>query len=148
MYDIIFDVDGTLANVEHRIKFVRAKPKNWPAFDRAMVHDTPNHDIIWVLKSFHASGARILIASGRSDKDEDVTRNWLDNVADIKGLYKRLYMRPRKDNRSDDIIKSEILDQMIKDGFNPVMAVDDRNQVVDMWRRRGIRCLQVAPGDF
>jgi hypothetical protein len=46
------------------------------------------------------------------------------------------------------VIKGEILDQMLVDGYTPTIAVDDRNQVVDMWRARGLRCLQVAPGDF
>jgi hypothetical protein len=37
---------------------------------------------------------------------------------------------------------------MRKDGFNPVMAVDDRQQVVDMFRAEGLRVLQVDVGDF
>ncbi len=47
-----------------------------------------------------------------------------------------------------DIVKAELLDQIVADGFSPVMAFDDRNQVVEMWRARGIPCAQVAPGDF
>ena len=72
----------------------------------------------------------------------------LDTVAGIAGLYERLYMRAEQDYRADDIVKSEILDQIIADGFQPDMVFDDRNRVCDMWRERGIRCLQVAPGDF
>lgn len=148
MNTIIFDIDGTLANCEHRIHFVRSKPKNWPAFNKAMKDDTPNQDIIWLLKTFHYVGATILIASGRSEDDRAVTEEWLKNVAFVGNMYKKLYMRPSRDYRSDDIVKGEILDQMRADGFNPNMAIDDRQQVVDMWRARGLRCLQVAPGDF
>jgi phosphoglycolate phosphatase-like HAD superfamily hydrolase len=145
---VIFDVDGTLANCEHRIHWVRSKPKNWMAFNRAMQADTPHWDIVWLLRTFHSAGVTILIASGRSEDDRAVTENWLNNVANISGLYSRLYMRASKDYRRDDIVKSEILDQMRVDGYEPIIAVDDRQQVVDMFRARGLRVLQVAPGDF
>ena len=74
-----------------------------------------------------------------------VTEKWL---TENEIWYKALYMRPAADYRSDDIIKAEILDQMIAAGKTPYMVFDDRNQVTDMWRERGIRCLQVAPGNF
>lgn len=146
--DVIFDIDGTLANIEHRRHWVSSKPKNWSAFNAAMSADVPNFEIVWMLKSFYTSGATIIVASGRSEDDRQVTETWLDNQAGIKNMYKKLYMRASKDYRPDNIVKSEILDQMRCDGFEPIMAVDDRQQVVDMWRNRGLRCLQVAPGNF
>lgn len=145
---IIFDIDGTIANCDHRVHWVQSKPKNWPAFNRAMKNDTPNIDIIWMLRTFWDSGVAVLIASGRSEDDRAVTMKWLAEVAKIEGKYDRLYMRASKDYRSDDIVKSEILDQMRADGYNPTMAIDDRDSVCKMWRARGLRCLQVAPGAF
>jgi hypothetical protein len=145
---VIFDVDGTLSNCEHRVHWVRSRPPNWPAFNAAMHLDKPNTDIVWLLKSLHASGARILIASGRGEETRSVTEAWLDAVAGVAGLYEKLYMRAAGDRRSDVIVKSEILDQMRRDGYDPSMAVDDRIGVVKMWRDRGLRCLQVAPGEF
>lgn len=144
----IFDIDGTLANCDHRRHFVASKPKNWMAFRRGMALDQPNHDVIWLLKTMKAAGCVVLIASGRGEEDREVTENWLRDVAGVGDLYERLYMRPERDYRQDDVIKSEILDQMHADGYHPTIAVDDRNQVVNMWRARGLRCLQVAPGDF
>ena len=145
---VIWDIDGTLANCEHRIHWVRSKPKNWPAFNRAMKDDTPHWDIVWLLRNFYSAGVMILIASGRSEDDRVVTETWLNEVAKVHGMYTKLYMRASKDYRRDDIVKSEILDQMRADGFDPTMVVDDRQQVVDMFRSRGLRVLQVAPGDF
>jgi hypothetical protein len=144
----IWDIDGTLANCEHRTHWVRSKPKNWPAFNRGMKHDTAHADIVWMLRTFHAAGCTILIASGRSEDDREVTETWLRDVAGIEGLYSKLYMRPSRDSRSDDIVKGEILDQMQEDGYDPTMVVDDRQRVVDMFRSRGLRVLQVAPGNF
>jgi hypothetical protein len=146
--DVIFDIDGTLADIAHRRHYVQSKPKNWTAFIKASVHDTPNYDIVWMLKTFHNAGCRILIATGRSELDRKLTENWLHSVAGIGGLYVKMYMRPINDFRQDSTIKSEILDQMYVDGFDPKMAVDDRDQVVQMWRQRGVRCLQVADGNF
>lgn len=145
---VIFDIDGTLANCEHRVRFVQSIPKNWPAFNKRMNKDTPYHDIIWLLKIMHANNVIILIASGRGEEDRKITTNWLDVEAGLAGLYTKLYMRPLKDNRADNIIKKEILDQMRLDGYNPTMAIDDRSNVVKMWRDNGLRCLQVAAGDF
>jgi hypothetical protein len=143
----IFDIDGTLAEISHRHHWVKNKPKNWKAFNAAMHLDGVHNDVVDMLKILSESYV-ILLASGRGEESRDVTVNWLNNVAGIKGLYNKLYMRPLKDNRSDVIVKSEILDQILKDGFEPVMVFDDRQGVVDMWRSRGIRTYQVAPGDF
>jgi phosphoglycolate phosphatase-like HAD superfamily hydrolase len=145
---VIFDVDGTIANCEHRVHWVRSRPSNWAAFNRAMHLDTPNADIVWLLRAMHAAGATILIASARGAEQRQVTEDWLRDSAGVGGLYEKLYMRAAGDNRSDDIVKSEILDQMILDGYQPSMAVDDRDRVVKTWRARGLRCLQVAEGNF
>lgn len=143
---VIFDIDGTLANIEHRRGFVQNKPKNWPAFNKAMVHDTPHDDVIWLFKLMQGEADTVmLVASGRGEEDRVKTETWLA-AQEVKPV--KLYMRPAKDSRRDDIIKEEILAQIRAEFGEPYMAVDDRNQVVEMWRRNGVRCLQVAPGDF
>jgi len=148
MKDIVFDIDGTLANCEHRQHFLRSKPKNWRAFEKGIHLDSPHDDIIWLLKTLHAAGNTIILASARNENEREATETWLREVAGIGGLYTKLYLREAGDYRDDGIVKSEILDQMYADGFDPTMVFDDRNRVVNMWRERGIRCLQVAPGDF
>ena len=57
-------------------------------------------------------------------------------------------MRADGDNRSDPEVKSDLYDRMILDGFNPILVFEDRASVVEMWRNRGLRCLQCAPGNF
>ena len=56
-------------------------------------------------------------------------------------------MRQDGDFRRDDIVKQEILDKYI-DKDRVLFVLDDRDQVVDMWRRNGLTCFQVAEGDF
>lgn len=159
---VIFDIDGTIANIEHRRHFVASKPKNWPAFARAMKDDTPHDDIIYLMQILYDAGATILLASGRGVEDAVTTVDWLTQQGIVcvpldrfeaphcRVGYAELYMRAEKDYRSDVIVKSEILDEIIEDmgGEEPFMVFDDRDGVVKMWRSRGLRCLQVAPGDF
>ena len=142
---VIFDIDGTLANCDHRIHWVRSNPKNWPAFNRAMKLDTVHENIVWMLHTFHAAGCTILIASGRSEDDRKVTETWLQDVANVTGLYSNLYMRASNDYRPDDIVKSELLDRMREDGYDPTMVVDDRPSVLRMWRSCGLATLAVGP---
>jgi phosphoglycolate phosphatase-like HAD superfamily hydrolase len=142
---IVFDVDGTLANCDHRRHYVACKPKNWGAFNRAMKFDTPHDDIIWLYKLMKDAGHTILIASGRGEENRRDTEIWLASVGVVPS---KIYMRPANDHRKDDIIKAELLEQIRAEYGEPYMVIDDRQQVVDMWRANGIRCLQVAPGSF
>jgi hypothetical protein len=85
-----------------------------------------------------------VFCSGRSDQVRQETEVWLKD----HGLVGPLYMRARRDKRADYIVKGELLDRIRADGWEPIMAFDDRDQVVKMWRERGVPCAQVAEGDF
>lgn len=143
--DVIFDVDGTLMDIEHRRHFVVQRPKDFDAFREATSQDTAKEDIFAVAKALKAAGHRIIISSGRNKSQRAVT---LKQLMGAGLVFDALYMRSDKDYRPDDEVKSQMLDKMIKDGFNPTMAFDDRQRVVDMWRDRGLTVAQVAPGDF
>ena len=54
-----------------------------------------------------------------------------------------------KGNRLDDKIVKECLYRThVEPRFNVKFVLDDRNRVVDMWRSLGLKCLQVAEGNF
>ena len=141
----VFDVDGTLANGAHRHHHLNKSPKNWAGFFDDQYLDPPHHDIIMLLDLMADADKCILIATGRGEEHREVTAKWLRSH-DIP--YSRIYMRPLNDRRDDSIIKTEMISRMRADGFEPVMAFDDRDRVVAAWRAAGIRCLQVAPGAF
>ena len=142
---VVFDVDGTLLNIEHRRGFVASKPKNWKAFNAAMVDDSPYEDIIWMNNVFYDQGCRIVICSGRGDDNRDVT---IDSLSKYGAKFHNVLMRGAKDFRADNLVKLDLL-QFIRDVWgNPFLWIDDRNQVVDAIRDAGVRVLQVAPGDF
>jgi len=143
---IVFDLDGTICNVDHRRHWVASKPKNWAAWDAGLPNDTPNEDIIWMLNSFLDAGdIRIILCSGRDSRLREATEVWL---AKHNVYYDSLYMRASGDNRKDSIVKVELLHDIQRDWAWPWLWVDDRDQVVKAIREQGVRVLQVAPGDF
>ena len=143
--DIIFDIDGTLMDIEHRKKFVEQKPKDWNSFREMTSEDTPNLDVFAVAIALQKAGNRILIASGKNKSQRPITLKQLMG----QGLvFNEIYLRSDNDYRPDYELKSGMLDQMFEAGYTPTLVFDDRTSVVDMWRSRGLRAVQVAPGDF
>ena len=143
--DIIFDVDGTLADVSHRQHFVKDSPKDWDAFYGAMVNDRPNPPVVMIAHLLKAAGHRIIIATGRPLRYQMVTRAFLDDIA---VSYDAIYFRKDKDYRKDTQVKEHMLLKMRQDGFDPTIVFDDRKSVVEMWRLHDLFVFQVAEGDF
>lgn len=142
---ICFDIDGTLANIEHRLDYVRSKPKNWKAFDAGIPNDTCNIAVTSVFDSMVRDFHDVVLASGRNERSRQATIDWLADM-ELNG-YQKLYMRKADDYRSDDIVKQEILDQIVIDyGKKPDMVFDDRPRVVKMWRDNGIFVFNVYQG--
>ena len=134
---IIVDIDGTLA---HRCD------RQW--FEYSKVHlDHLDVAVYGIVESFASKGYNILIVSGREGTAEckHLTTAWLETH---KVPYVELYMRKENDYRRDSIVKKEIYDTFIKDKYDVEFVLDDRKSVCDMWREIGLKCLQVAPGDF
>jgi len=140
----LFDIDGTLADITHRLHHIQGDKKNWDAFFADCVHDKPIEPLCDLARALMSTSLLVFV-SGRSDKVRAETQDWLLGAVGVTGP---LYMRKAGDRRPDYIVKGELLDQIISDGYQPIMAFDDRRQVVDMWRSRGIVCCQVAEGDF
>ncbi len=141
----LFDIDGTLAENGHRFHHIAGPgPKDWDAYFAACGDDSPiEHicDLLWSL----GTNIAIVLVSGRSDVCREATEVWL---ARHNLRYAALYMRKAGDHRPDDELKIEMLAQLRADGFEPIMAFDDRNRVVKAWRAAGVPCAQVAEGDF
>jgi phosphoglycolate phosphatase-like HAD superfamily hydrolase len=140
---VIFDIDGTLADVSERIHHVRKKPKNWNAFFQGMAQDKAIHSMVRLCNILFASGIRIVLCSGRSEEHREQTVEWLAQ----QGVnYHDLLLRKGKDRRSDTEVKRELLATLDKSKI--LFVVEDRSRVVEMWRSEGLVCLQCAPGEF
>lgn len=142
---IISDLDGTIADCEHRQHLVREQPKRWKEFFEACVDDRPVDHVIRLLRLYaRHSDFEVAILSGRNEDVYWQTINWLSEH-DVP--YNTIFMRPSNDFRPDEELKAEIVTKVF--GWSNIeLVLDDRQKVVDMWRRNGVPCLQVAPGDF
>ncbi len=133
---VICDLDGTLALMNGRNPFDASSCEN----------DLLNVPVNRVLENYRKLGYKIILLSGRQDQFREQTERWLLQ----HGVgYEVLLMRKFKDNRKDSIIKREIFEEHIRGTYFIELVLDDRNQVVDMWRDElRLPCFQVYYGDF
>jgi len=134
---IIVDIDGTLAFMNGR------NPFN----DEGIERDIPNEPIVEIVKSFSKTH-KIIVMSGRQRtlKCLEATEAWLNKHL---GCDYTLLMRPAGDVRKDSIVKRELFDIFIDGKFYVDFVLDDRDQVVEMWRKElNLPCLQVNYGNF
>ena len=143
---IIFDVDGTIADVEHRRHFVSQKPADWKSFRNSTVFDTPVQCVCDIAKRFIAQGDNVAFFSARNESERSITEKQISEW--IGEGHQGLFLRPDGDFRRDDEFKSDLADKFEEVGGKIDIVFDDRNQVVEMWRQRGTTVVQVADGDF
>lgn len=136
---IIVDLDGTLCLLGDR-----------NPYDAEKCHlDTLDPVVDDIATMYWEQGYHVIFLSGRKEKYRKQTEEWLraHGWADIRRVHGP-FMRATEDGRPDFIVKAELFDKHVRGKFNVKFALDDRNQVVDMWRGMGIKCLQVAEGNF
>lgn len=145
---IIIDIDGTAAEISHRLHHVKkpeGQKKDWKNFLKDFHKDGVNEWCRDIVNSMSEKNI-IVFCSGRSDNHRKETQAWLN---DNKFHNDHLFMRHRADHRQDYVVKEILLDFEILTRFKNIkFAIDDRDQVVQLWRKRGITCLQCQDGDF
>lgn len=146
---IICDLDGTLCNIDHRLHYVKTKPKNWKAFEKACVNDPVVQPVFELVNAMHEAGFVILFVSGRSEDRLQETKEWLFDAFYYTCIKDDFWLKMRKsqDSRVDHVVKSEILDELQQE-FDIVFAIDDRKQVKRMWVERGVFVLDVNQHDI
>lgn len=135
-HSILCDLDGTLAIIHNRSPFDAVRCET----------DLLNVPIAEILKNYASIGVKIILMSGRDEAARRPTTNWL---AYNRIPYDALFMRATGDVRKDSVIKKELYEAHINGQYFVKFVLDDRNQVVDLWRLElGLPCLQVNYGDF
>lgn len=170
---IIFDLDGTLADCEHRRHFVKKKsncthcslcygtidmncpckfPKNpdWKSFYEACDQDKPIEPVISIFESLifenHIRlGKKIEIWSGRCESVREKTEKWLEfHVWGAPSC--KLKMRAIADSTPDDHLKEKWLDEALSEGKTIDFVIDADQKSIEMWKRRGIFVFDVSQG--
>ena len=133
----IFDIDGTLALMGDR------SPYDW----HRVGEDEVNIPVWHIMSDISMSTMRprIILLSGRDCCCTSETESWLESEAIV---YDELHMRPAGSHMKDSVVKYDLFKEHVEGKYNVIAVFDDRNQVVDMWRKIGLTCCQVAPGDF
>lgn len=139
----IFDYDGTLSDGTHRLHKLPTKDlhltESWLEFNSLSKFDTPFQETIDVMNGLFASGAFIIVLTGRSDAVVEESTQWL---YDAGAKYNVLVMRHADDNRKDTIIKEEFLRYI---GLHRITAAfDDSPNVIAHFRSLGITTYQVC----
>ncbi|MCD2421722.1 AAA family ATPase [Niabella pedocola] len=133
---VICDLDGTLALMDHRDPFDASDCEN----------DRLNKAVADTLIFYQQNGHHILLVSGREDKYQQQTLRFLKKHAIH---FDALWMRPSGNYIKDSVLKKELFKQQIEGRYHVSLVLDDRDQVVDMWRKElQLPCFQVFYGPF
>lgn len=139
---IIVDIDGTLAHI--------ADGRSPYDASRAM-NDSLDDAVSLLTAMMYNHGYKVIILTGRNEEHREVTEQWLEaNNVQYDELYTRLNTDVDEKGKQleDSIVKERLFRTHVEPRFNVKFVLDDRNRVVNMWRRIGLKCLQVAEGNF
>jgi phosphoserine phosphatase len=146
---IICDLDGTLYNSEKRAHL--AQQGLWDEFHAASSEDMPNEDVLAAIYCFDSVENTIIAITGRNEKFRGITEEWFNkHLVPIDTLL----MRPDGDFRSDKEVKIGLFEQWNSTLLDPfskedvLMALEDRDKMVDAWREYGVNCWQVRVGGY
>lgn len=146
MKTVIFDIDGTLADLSHRIHHIEGDKKNWQAFHEDCPHDDPIDTTIQVNNALYNAGHNIVLMTGREEQNRIATIEWCHKHS-VK--FHHLLMRKTGNRQQDTIVKAKLYASMIDADMPSVLCVfEDRNRAVQMWRDLGITCYHVTDGDY
>ncbi len=148
---VICDIDGTLSDATHRQHLIQSE--GWDSFYDKMEFDDLNEWCDNLIDALQASDLYdgVYLVTGRPEKYREITKGWLyAHMVHFDGLFMRPDTLPngKPDHREDYTVKQEIYDKEFKDKMEVAFVIDDRKQVVDMWRRNGLTVLQCAEGNF
>jgi hypothetical protein len=139
MDSIIVDLDGTLADCNHRLHFIEQPKKDWKSFFNHGNEDSviePVRELINMLKTKYM----IIILTARPDISKEATVKWLD---DNNIEYDALFMRGKNDYRKSPVVKSDLIEEMKCHDYIPIYAIEDRDDCIDMFNSLGIFTLKV-----
>jgi uncharacterized HAD superfamily protein len=139
----IFDVDGTLANVDPYLHLVRGSNRDYDAFHKASIDALPNIEVVEMLNDAVADKFAVLIVTSRKEKYRGLTSLWLER----NNLRSHaLFMRADDDNRPDYEAKKDMLDK-ITEHWDVFHAVDDNPNVIRLWEDNGIPTTKIGTWD-
>lgn len=139
----IFDVDGTLADVDPYLHLVRGSNRDYDAFHKASIDALPNMEVVEMLNNAVADRYAILIVTSRKEKYRGLTSMWL---AKNNLRSHALFMRADDDNRPDYEAKKDMLGK-ITEHWDVLHAIDDNPNVIRLWEDHNIPTTKIGTWD-
>ena len=148
----IVDIDGTLADLSHRLHFIQSDPKEWDAFYDACDEDKPIWGVISVIQALTDARYAIVFVTGRPERVRNETNKWLRYnglLINTQTLTRHpLIMRADGDHRPDTEVKKELVEKLIADGYRIAGVFEDRPSVCRVWREMGFTVFQMTDKEF
>lgn len=132
---VIIDLDGTLVDTSGVEHLLEGEDRDFRAFQEAAISCPPNEAMVAVAREQAATGRAVLVVSSREFIWLDPTLDWL---VEHEVPHDAVYLRIVGDYRQDVLVKREILDDIVADGYRALEAWDDKDRVTQMWREQGI----------
>ena len=135
---VICDIDGTIANNDHRQHFLEGK-KDWDGFFSELLRDKPMYSIIEKVKNLHFDGKNIAFITGRPDRYRAETVKWLNLYFEFEYL---LLMRKNNDKRNKLMIKKELFEN----NFSPseiVCCFENDRELIKLWKQIDIKVVDI-----
>jgi len=139
---VVCDIDGTIADINHRLHYVQGETKDWKGFFSEMKEDDLREDVYATLKEQEALGKKIIFVTARPEDYKEVTEAWLRWNVPLTSPF-MMFMRRSGDSRDDTIVKEQIYNTYLKD-MNVTLVIDDRPKVIRMWESLGLEVLDVG----
>lgn len=154
--DVVFDIDGTLADATHRLHLIKQEPKDWNTFlsQEEVDKDAPIIPMFETLEALYKAGHRIIFITGRKLETHKFTYDWIKIHARIHAPQWNLkdrpviYMREIGDYSLSEVSKRKSLHLARSHGYDPKMVFEDRRSDAEMWRDEGLLCCHVAEGNY
>lgn len=148
---VVCDIDGTIANIKHRLKYAKGEDKNWKTFFSLVHLDVPRFEVArLVIDSLKKNDAKLIFVSARPETIRPETEKWLkENILahpEIAERYLCLLMRKQNDKRDDTEVKNDIYKKYLS-AQRVVEVFDDRPKVIRMWRELGLNVTDVGNGE-
>jgi len=122
----IFDIDGVLADVRHRLHHVSAQPRDWKQFFASAPLDPPLAQGFSLVTQFAAAGHDIVYLTGRPEMCRIDTEAWLAQHRMPTG---ELWMRQPGDRRPGHLVKRQLIARLAT--LRAVaLVVDDDAEVI------------------
>lgn len=150
---IVFDIDSTITNIDHRHHFIgewvdevwiRHRKPDYNSFYDAAIDDVPIHQAVELYHALAQLNHNIEFWTGRPEYLRGPTRAWLEKYLGESAGCRVLKMRPTGDRRSNVNVKLEYIDPV----YPPALIFEDHKKTVDAFRAKGLIVYQVASGDF